>query len=127
MALAAVAVSSLALSAALVAAPAQGSSALYGTTGSSPNAIAIDSAGNIYTSNGGSISKLIPGGTSAGGNWPVVTAGGPRGIAIDSADNIYVTLNGSNAIMKLFAERNICWRKLAGLDWSGNWPARDRN
>ena len=121
LALAALAVAASVTGAAFLATPAHATSALYGTTGSSPNAIAIDSVGNIYTtnySNGsgvGSVSKLTPGGASAGGNWPVTTAAssGPRGIVIDSADNIYVTLNGSNAVMKLSPN---------GTPAGGNWP-----
>ena len=80
LALAALAVAASVTGAAFLATPAHATSALYGTTGSSPNAIAIDSVGNIYTTNYsygsgvGSVSKLTPGGASAGGNWPVTTA-----------------------------------------------------
>ena len=60
--------------------------------GSYPRAIAIDSAGNLYTANSGSnnVSKITPGGVST---ILGTTGGRPTAIAIDSAGNVY-TANG---------------------------------
>ena len=60
--------------------------------GSYPRAIAIDSAGNLYTANSGSnnVSKITPDGVST---ILGTTGGRPQAIAIDSAGNVY-TANG---------------------------------
>ena len=60
--------------------------------GSYPRAIAIDSAGNLYTANSGSnnVSKITPDGVST---ILGTTGGSPQAIAIDAAGNVY-TANG---------------------------------
>ena len=60
--------------------------------GSYPRAIAIDSAGNLYTANSGSnnVSKITPDG---GSTILGTTGGSPQAIAIDAAGNVY-TANG---------------------------------
>ncbi|MEI7625948.1 MAG: hypothetical protein WCK06_07330, partial [Actinomycetota bacterium] len=81
-------VSAVLLCAATFASPAQAISGILGTTGTSPRAITVDSAGNIYTANTGSnnVSKITPGGTST---ILGTTGSNPIGITVDSAGNIY--------------------------------------
>ncbi len=79
---------------------AHAASAIFGTTGSFPYGIAVDSAGNIYTANIGSnnVSKITPGGAST---ILGTTGTSPIGIAVDSAGNIYTTNDGSNNVSKI--------------------------
>ncbi len=77
-----------------------------GSTGSRPNGITIDTAGNIYTSNftANSVTKITPGGisTTLSSTDPSGGAGhGPSGITIDSAGNIYTANRGSNNVTKI--------------------------
>ena len=67
---------------------AASNSTILGTTGSKPEGIAIDAAGNIYTANTGSnnVSKITPAGVST----VLGTTGEfPNAIAVDAAGNIY--------------------------------------
>ena len=65
-----------------------GTSTIVGTTGLKPRAIAVDTAGNVYTANTDSdtVSKITPAGASTifgtTGNTPVA-------IAIDVNGNVY--------------------------------------
>ncbi len=79
-----------------------GASSIFGTTGTGPAAITIDSAGNIYTANYNSnnVTKITPNGTTT------TPFGGPIGanpaaITIDSAGNIYITSNLENTVTKI--------------------------
>jgi len=94
------AVSAALLCAATFVGSAHAASSIFGTTGSSPVAIAVDSAGNVYTANKGSnnVSKITPGGTST---ILGTTGTGPAGIAIDSAGNVYTANSGSNNVSKI--------------------------
>jgi streptogramin lyase len=80
---------------------AHASSAPFGTTGLSPVAIAIDSAGNIYTANqdGNNVTKITPAGNSS----TLLIAGGtrPTGIAVDFAGNVYTTNQLSQNVTKI--------------------------
>ena len=74
------------LCAAAFAGSAHAASAIFGTTGSSPTAITVDSAGNIYTANGSNdVTKITPGGTST---TLGTTGSNPSAITVDSAGNI---------------------------------------
>ena len=79
---------------------AHAASSIFGTTGSNPYAITIDSAGNIYTANQGSnnVSKITPGGTSTTLGTTGTT---PFGITVDSAGNIYTANVGSTNVTKI--------------------------
>ena len=77
---------------------------ILGTTGTSPNGIAIDADGNVYTANASSnnVSKITPDGTST-----IFAATGtgtlPEGIALDAAGNVYTANSGSNNVSKILA------------------------
>ena len=79
---------------------AHAASSIFGTTGSNPYAITIDSAGNIYTANQGSnnVTKITPGGTST---TLGTTGNNPYAITIDSAGNIYTSNHSSNNVSKI--------------------------
>ena len=83
--------------------PASATSTIIGTTGNNPFGITIDSAGNIYVSNGGSnnVSKITPAGVSS---ILGTTGSAPRGIAIDSDGNIYTANDSSNNVSKITPE-----------------------
>jgi len=83
---------------------------------SAPAGIALDSAGNLYISDGGSrIRKIIPsaavittiaGSRSSGysgdnGMAPLASFNGLAGLAVDAAGNVYVTDSGNNAVRLL--------------------------
>ena len=77
-------------------------STILGTTGSFPAGIAIDAAGNVYTSNAGSdsdnVSKIAPDGTST----ILATAGStPRQIAIAATGNVYTSNYNANTVSKI--------------------------
>jgi Beta-propeller repeat len=65
---------------------------ILGTTGTSPIAITIDSAGNLYTANmaTNNISKVTPAGVSTILGTLILQ---PKGIAVDTAGNIYTVAN----------------------------------
>ena len=94
-------VSASLLCAATFTGSAHAASSIFGTTGTNPWGIAVDSAGNIYTANSGSdnVSKITPAGVSTT-NW-AATGSSPFGIAVDSAGNIYTANNGSNNVSKV--------------------------
>ena len=95
-----VGVSAVLLCAATFASSAEAISGILGTTGSNPYGIAVDSAGNIYTANGGSgnVSKITPGGTST---ILGTTGTNPSGITIDSAGNVYTANDLSFNVSKI--------------------------
>ena len=68
--------------------------------GSYPVAIAIDSAGNLYTANSGSdnVSKITPDGTST---VLGTTGTNPWAIALDPAGNVYTANLGSRNVSKI--------------------------
>ena len=68
--------------------------------GSYPRAIAIDSAGNLYTANSGSnnVSKITPGGVST---ILGTTGTNPWAIALDPAGNVYTANLGSRNVSKI--------------------------
>jgi uncharacterized delta-60 repeat protein len=71
----------------------------FGTTSTTPNALAIDSANNLYTANSdGSIRKI----TSTGYASALGTAGtNPSDLVVDASGNVYVSNFGSNNISKI--------------------------
>ena len=75
-------------------------STIFGTTGSSPYGITIDSSGNIYTANYNSnnVTKITPSGSSSIFG---TTGSNPREITIDSSGNIYAANYGSNNVTKI--------------------------
>jgi DNA-binding beta-propeller fold protein YncE len=90
--------------AAIPAVSAQASSATFGTTGSDPYGMVIDSAGNVYVANWGSndVTKITPDGTFSV-NWGpsnahVTTGTHPVGIVMDSAGNLYTANQGNSGV-----------------------------
>ena len=77
-----------------------GTSAILGTTGGDPYAIALDVAGNVYTANSYSnnVSKITSGGTST---ILGTTGSTPYGIALDVAGNVYTANSDSNNVSKI--------------------------
>jgi len=75
-------------------------SSIFGTTGTTPLGITIDSAGNIYTANANSnnVSKITPLGVST---ILGTTGTTPIRITIDSAGNIYTANQTSNNVSKI--------------------------
>jgi streptogramin lyase len=77
-----------------------GASVILGTTGSTPYAITVDSAGNVYTANlfSRNVSKITPAGVSTilgtTGDFPI-------SIVIDSAGNLYVPSFLANNVTKI--------------------------
>ena len=67
---------------------------------SSPIAIAVDAAGNVYTANRDSnnVSKITPNGDST---ILGKTGEQPRGIAVDAAGNVYTANKNSNNVTKI--------------------------
>ena len=84
------------------AAPAssQASSIIYGLTGDTPAGIAINSSGNIYTTNNASdnVSEILPGGASS---IFAPAAQSPFGIVIDPAGNVYTANSVSDDVSKI--------------------------
>jgi len=90
--------------AAIGAVSAQASSATFGTTGSQPYGMVIDSAGNVYVANWNSsdVTKITPDGTSTV-NWGpsgahVTTGTHPVGIVMDSVGNLYTANQGNSGV-----------------------------
>ena len=79
---------------------ASAQSTVYSTTGATPNGLAIDGAGNIYTSNttAASVTKITPAGTST---TLGTTGKGPIGITVDSSGNVYTANSGANSVTKI--------------------------
>jgi hypothetical protein len=76
------------------------SSAVFGTAGTDPNAIAFDAAGNLYVANqtSNNVTKI----TTAGGSSVFGTTGkGPIAIAVDSSGNVYTANNTANSVTKI--------------------------
>ncbi|MGI9188349.1 MAG: virginiamycin B lyase family protein [Gaiellales bacterium] len=75
-------------------------SSTFGSTDASPNGLAIDAAGNVYTANtsAGTVTKITPSGTSS---TLASTGKAPIGIAVDSSGNVYTANSGSNSVTKI--------------------------
>jgi hypothetical protein len=73
---------------------------LFGTTGTQPDGLLVDSLGNVYTSNANSsnVSQITPSGVST---IFAITGLAPRGIVKDSSDNLYTANNSSNNVSKI--------------------------
>ena len=89
---------------------------ILGTTGTSPNGIVLDTAGNVYTANFSSnnVSKITPDGT------PSILAEtglgtGPTAIVLDADGNVYTANYGSNTVTKITPRRHPIH------PWN-NWP-----
>jgi len=92
------------LGATVLAGAAHASSAIFGGTDRSPVAIAIDSAGNIYTANQDgprTVTKITAAGVSTV-NW-ASTGATPNAIATDAAGNVYIANQGSHTVTKITA------------------------
>ena len=79
---------------------AASNSTILGTTGKRPIGIAIDAAGNVYTTNYGSnnVSKITPDGVST---ILGTTGSYPQGIVVDAAGNVYTANIGSDNVSKI--------------------------
>jgi sugar lactone lactonase YvrE len=75
-------------------------SSIFGTTGTAPNSVVVDSAGNAYTANSGAnnVSMITPAGVST---ILGTTGAMPMGIALDSAGNVYTSNIGANTVTKI--------------------------
>jgi len=85
----------------------------------SPNALATDSAGNLYVAEYNTVRKIAPGGvvtTLAGAAGTAGSSDGagagarfnqPGGIAVDSAGNVYVADTGNNTIRLITPAGNV--------------------
>jgi hypothetical protein len=73
--------------------------------GGHPGALAVDAIGNVYVANSrpffanrqaadDAVSKILPDGTLAGGNWPAPVGPCPSDITIDAAGNLYTGIYG---------------------------------
>ena len=73
---------------------------IFGTTGSAPQGLVVDSLGNVYVANSGSnnISQITPLGVSS---IFATTGNVPLAIAIDSSGNLYTANNSSNNVTKV--------------------------
>ncbi|QQE78224.1 InlB B-repeat-containing protein [Alicyclobacillus sp. SO9] len=113
--------------------PMQNTRALAATTGtwvnvtnggafSSPEGIAMDSAGDLFVANSGSgtISERASGSTT----WMNISNGGafssPDGIAVDSAGDLFVTNAGNNIILER-ASGSTTWTDILG-EAGFSWP-----
>lgn len=78
----------------------------------SPNALALDSAGNLYVGQASAVRKVTPGGvvTTLAGGYPLGSVDGTgaaarfgyiTGIVVDVAGNVYVTDTGTPVIRKI--------------------------
>lgn len=73
---------------------------VFGVTGSGPNSLVMDWAGNVYTANSGdnTVTMITPDGYSS----TVGTTGQqPMGIAIDADGNLYTSNIGDNTVSKI--------------------------
>lgn len=77
----------------------------YGSTGTTPNDVVLDTAGNVYTANttASSVTKIAVDGTST---TLATTGKGPIGITIDSAGNLYTANSGGNSVTKITPSGN---------------------
>ena len=87
--------------------------ALTISTGTTPYALALDSAGNIYVANQGSntVTKYAP----AGGAATLTISAGistPFALALDSAGNIYVANYSSNTVTKYAQSATVNWNAI---------------
>jgi hypothetical protein len=96
-----------------------------------PNGIAADAAGNIWTSNTSSVSKLSPTGAaiSGGSGFTAGSLNLPIGIAIDAAGNAWVANSGSNSLSQIsstgasgsnFTGGGLATPRLPAIDAAGN-------
>ncbi|MFM8888908.1 MAG: hypothetical protein ACKOGM_02810, partial [Solirubrobacterales bacterium] len=84
-----------------------------GPTGDGPQGIALDSSGNVFTTNftTDDVSKLLPGGGAAGAPWPIA-APDPWNAAVDDAGNVFASNANFNSVSKITAAG-----ALAGAPW----------
>lgn len=73
---------------------------VFGTTGSAPQGLVVNSLGNVYVcnSNGNNVSQITPSGVSTIFG---TTSNVPIEITIDSSGNIYTANNSSNNVTKI--------------------------
>lgn len=89
----------------------------WATIGNQARAIAVDTAGNVYTANGynSTISKITPSGTLTLA-WATLASGtGPGAIAADALGNVY-TVNTNSTISKINATGTV----IQSWSYSGN-------
>ena len=105
--------------------------------GGHPGAMVVDPSGNVYTANSrpffanaqaadDHVSKILPDGTLAGGNWPAPVGPCPYDITIDAAGNLYTSIYG--CIRFPFTDVPVIAKVLPdGTVATGTWPiATDR-
>ncbi|MEI6637809.1 MAG: hypothetical protein WCO99_14685, partial [Planctomycetota bacterium] len=106
--------------------------------GGHPGTMVVDPSGNVYTANSrpffgnaqaadDHVSKILPDGTLAGGNWPAPVGACPYDITIDAAGNLYTSIYG--CIRFPFTDVPVIAKVLPdGTVATGTWPiATDRS
>lgn len=67
----------------------------------SPDALAVDSRGNVFVSGSGGIRKITPQGLVTTIKNASISFSGSKGIAVDKNDNIFVAYTGDSTIWKI--------------------------
>jgi DNA-binding beta-propeller fold protein YncE len=71
----------------------------------SPNGVAVDTAGNVFVTDGVDDDHnrvlILPAGTTAQAELPFTGLNHPTGVAVDTAENVYVTDSGNNRVLEL--------------------------